>query len=256
MTGWTPYCSGCRSESFFGGVKSKMRKSAVCFCSLCLLAMLMVLNSCSSVSDLGADVEFVDLSAGKHYSGVLEQKKAPKGILYSGFRILAMPGSDWVAPMRFQSARKAVWGMGDTKNRLHTVIAEIKISEPLSRELLADFSMPFLKQAMRRSLARSSKRVKMKSFDVWSGERCGRECVEYKAESLDTGSRHAKKGLKLFMRGFMVLTGENRILSAVVSERTDQADATQNLSAAETFLDQIRFPEGEELTGKKQRIRL
>ena len=230
----------------------RKRKSAVWFCSLSLLAMLLILNSCSSVSELDAEVEFVDLSAGERYPGVLEQKKAPKGILYSGFRILPLPDSDWVAPMRFQTARKAVWGMGDPGNRLHTVIAEVKISEPLSPETVEHFSASSLKQAMRQSLARSSKRVKMKSSEVWSGERCGRASVEYKAESADAGSRHSKARLNLFMRGFVVLTGEKRMLSAVVSERTDDPEASQNLSAAEHFLERIRFPEKEEISGNEK----
>ena len=106
---------------------------------------------------------------------------------------------------------------------------------------------------MRQSLARSSGRVKMESSDVWSGERCGCRSVEYKAESVDTGSRHSKARMKLFMRGFVVLTGENRMLSAVVSERTDVPDASQNLSAAEDFLDRIRFPEADEKTEKREK---
>ena len=92
----------------------------------------------------------------------------------------------------------------------------------------------------------------MESFDVWSGERCGCRSVEYKAESTDTGSRHSKTRLKLFMRGFVVLTGEKRMLSAVVSERTDDPEASQNLDAAEHFLDRIRFPEGEESSGEEK----
>ncbi len=230
-----------------------MRRAAVCFGILFLIPGILSLTSCMSAPEMESEMEFLDLSSGNRYSGVVEQKKTPKGILYSGFRILAMPDSEWVAPMRFQRARKAVWGLGDPKNRLHTVIAEVKISDVLPREALEHFSISTLKQAMWQSLARSSGRVKMESSDVWSGERCGCRSVEYKAESVDTGSRHSKARMKLFMRGFVVLTGENRMLSAVVSERTDVPDASQNLSAAEDFLDRIRFPEADEKTEKREK---
>ena len=230
----------------------RVGKTVAGFCALCLLPVSLLLSSCTSVSEPGAGMEVVDLSGGNSFSGVLEQRKIPKGIQYSGFLIPAMPDSDWVAPMRFQSARKAVWGLGDPKNRLHTVIAEVKISDLLSPEAVKHFSVSKLKQAMRQSLSRSSRRVKMESFDVWSGERCGCRSVEYKAESVDTGSRHSKARMKLFMRGFVVLTGEKRMLSAVVSERTDDPEASQNLDAAEHFLERIRFPEGEESSGEEK----
>ena len=136
-------------------------------------------------------------------------------------------------------------GMGDPENRLHTLIAEIRISEALPGKERKRFSISTLKQAMRRSLARRSGAGRMKSFKVWSGERCGRASVEYQSESADTRSRHSGRPLTLFLRGFVVLTGENRMLSAVVSERSDDPDASQNVRAAEELLDQIRFPDSE-----------
>ena len=223
----------------------RVGKTVAGFCALCLLPVSLLLSSCTSVSEPGAGMEVVDLSGGNSFSGVLEQRKIPKGIQYSGFLIPAMPDSDWVAPMRFQSSRRAVWGMGDPENRLHTLIAEIRISEALPGKERKRFSISTLKQAMRRSLARRSGAGRMKSFKVWSGERCGRASVEYQSESADTRSRHSGRPLTLFLRGFVVLTGENRMLSAVVSERSDDPDASQNVRAAEELLDQIRFPDSE-----------
>ncbi len=209
------------------------------------LFAVLVLSSCVSAPEIESEKEFLDLSAGRRYRGVLEQRKTPRGIRYSGFAISAIPDSDWVAPMRFQSSRRAVWGMGDPENRLHTLIAEIRISEALPGKERKRFSISTLKQAMRRSLARRSGAGRMKTFKVWSGERCGRASVEYQSESADTRSRHSGRPLTLFLRGFVVLTGENRMLSAVVSERSDDPDASQNVRAAEELLDQIRFPDSE-----------
>lgn len=225
-------------------------KKAV-FPLLSLIPAVLLVCSCSSVTENDANMEFVDLSGFvRPRTGTIVQRREPKGVLYSGFRILAMPDSNWVVPMQLQTSRKAVWGIGDPKNRLHTTIAEVKISEPLAKEELSHFSIPALKQSMKRSLSRSSKRIQMENFKVWTDERSGNESVEYESESVDAGSRHSKVPLKLFMRGFVVLTPDGRMLSAVVSERTDSPDAAWNRDAAEELLDHIRFPDNNEAKKK------
>jgi len=202
-------------------------------------AAVVPIVCCLSLACLGAEQEgahFIDctgavradaepakriLSAGEH------------GTRHTGFRVGPLSG-DWVIPLAAQRPDRAFRGRASSSGR-HSVLAEVRISPPAPEPL----RMERVKAEMERGLKRQERgRIRDFRSKLTEGVRNGVPTLEIHTECTDAGTTPASK---MITRGFVVVTGDNRMLVVSVSERSTDPDFRFDPDQAEAFFRAVRW---------------
>lgn len=152
---------------------------------------------------------------------------------YEGFSIT--PPEGWVVWAGHQAPGHALWGKIDRDNIRHTTLADVRISPPGA----AKITLANLQSAMEQKLKQPSPpRMKDFQFELTTGSRRGTPTLEVRTQCLDTGVTPAAK---LYTYGFILITPDKRIFSAIISERSAQPNFQFNEAEAVKFLDGISW---------------
>lgn len=161
---------------------------------------------------------------------IAEPTTAP---VYQGFSITPPPG--WIVWEKHQTPTHALWGKIDKAYIRHTIIAEVRISPPG----VVKMSISDLQSKIEQSLKQQPPaRIKDFQFDLNRGSRRGTTSLEVRTQAMDTS---VTPSAKLCNRAFTIITPDKRLLTVMVSERSDQAEFQFNDAEAEKFFDAVSW---------------
>ncbi len=203
------------------------------------IAIAILACGCRSATTPAEEKQYLDASGIFPLHVLIDSKKAPRGVIYKGFKIDPMPGSRWSVRSP-QDNRRALWGIEDKNNRLHSIIGMVSLSDPLPEmRTLREYQTVLEKRFHDEN---GGGRMKEIHFNSWIAERNGENVVEFEGDSIDTGSNQSGgASLKLFIRGFSTITESGRILYAAASERTPDLETTPDTQSANVFLDAVHW---------------
>lgn len=151
----------------------------------------------------------------------------------SGFTVKPPPG--WTELKEGRKADRAVWGMSDPQDPRHTTIAIVRISRVSPVKL----TVKDLKQAAEKQMEDiKNSRIRDFHHDMREGTRLGVPSLELRTMCVDTGVTPAAR---MVSHSFLLVTPGNRMLSAIVSERSADPQFRFNAQEASKFLDAVSW---------------
>ena len=151
----------------------------------------------------------------------------------SGFTV--KPPLGWTAIRQSQSSDVAMWGRRDPKDPRHTAVAVVRISP----EAPVKLTVADLRQAAEQKLKQQNTgRIRDFHSDLREGIRRGAPSLELRTRCVDTGVTPAAR---MVSYSFLLITPDNRLLVATVSERSSDAKFRFNAPEAAKFLDSVSW---------------
>ena len=193
-----------------------------------------------------AEVETVPFSAfdGKQKAAVIPEQTVD----YGRFTIAPSPKVQWKIVPGKQKENEAFWAIIDEASILHTTIGMVKLSQP--EISLKQFASGKKLDTLRKALEHQVKAGEAKNKRV-QHIRCssaiktinGRKGIVLTISGVDTESSYSKDGkhFKLFLKNFIIVTPDHRMLTIAVTERFPQASGVMNHAAVEAFFKAVKL---------------
>ena len=167
-----------------------------------------------------------------------------QSVEYQGFSIKPPAGSKWGIVRGAQRPGQALWAVVDKNNKLHSVLATVKLSPPMPEKLRKELTPDKFREALEKSMSKNPKN-RMKQMEVKSRNVVvnGVKGIELCCSALDSGGKFASAGkpFKLQIRSFNAITADGRVFSVSVSERTPDSDAEADDRLAEEFINAVKL---------------
>ena len=163
---------------------------------------------------------------------------------YQGFSIARPAESRWGIVRGAQRSGQALWAVVDKGNKLHTILATVKLSPPMPEKLRKDLTPAKFREALEKSISKNPqnrmKQIRVKSRNA---EVNGVKGIELFFSALDCGSKFAsaEKPLKLKIRSFNAITADGRVFSVSVSERIPDSNAEADDALAGEFINAVKL---------------
>ena len=151
--------------------------------------------------------------------------------ILQGFSVDPLP--EW---KRFGESRhdRAFFGRKDS-TRQRSVVAEVHLSPVAPRKL----TMAEVRQAVETKMKQQeTDRIKEFQFTLKETSLAGTPALETRTSCLDTGTKPISR---IESRGFMVVTGSNRLLNITVSERSSEVGFRFDDKAAAEFFNAVHW---------------
>jgi len=206
-------------------------------------AVLLLTVTLSAAAENGS-VPFSNFAKGKKLAVTPDTT-----VDYGCFTIAPVQNIPWQIVTGKQKQNEAFWAIIDETSIMHTTLGFVKLSEPQSG--LKQFSKGKNMQKLRKALedkikSDSRKNDRTKNVRISSGIKTfnGRKGVLLNISGIDTKSRHTTDGkpFRLFVRNFIFVTSDNRMMTISVTERFPHAAAgAMNNAAADAFLKAVKL---------------
>jgi hypothetical protein len=193
-----------------------------------------------------AEVETVPFSA------FAENKEtavtAGQTVDYGRFTIAPPKNVQWKIVPGKQKENEAFWAVIDEASILHTTIGMVKLSQPdiSLKQFASGKKLEHLRKAFEHQVkANGGKDKRVQHIRCSSAIKTinGRKGIILTISGVDTASSHSKNGthFKLFVKNFIIVTSDDRMLTIAVTERFPQASGVMNHAAVDAFFKAVKL---------------